>query len=90
MKIEEARRTYNLQIKSYHEKQLALAKQKKELEHKINTTPDGSNLFAKEAATLELTSQAVNTKLDEYKGYMEKLLEQWSATANMLSAEQQG
>ena len=90
MKIEEARRTYNLQIKSYHEKQLALAKQKKELEHKINTTPDGSNLFAKEAATLELTSQAVNTKLDEYKGYMEKLLEQWSATANMVSAEQQG
>lgn len=90
MKIEEARRTYNLQIKTYHEKQLALAKQKKELEHRINTTPDGINLFANEAATLELTTQAVNTKLDEYKGYMEKLLEQWSATANMVSAEQQG
>lgn len=90
MKIEEARRTYNLQIKSYHKQQLALAKQKKELEHKINTTPDGKNIYANEAATLELTSQAVNTKLDEYKGYMEKLLEQWSATANMVSAEQQG
>lgn len=90
MKIEEARRTYNLQIKTYHEKQLALAKQKKELEHRINTIPDGINLFANEAATLELTTQAVNTKLDEYKGYMEKLLEQWSATANMVSAEQQG
>lgn len=90
MKIEEARRTYNLQIKAYHEKQLALAKQKKELEHRINTIPDGINLFANEAATLELTTQAVNTKLDEYKGYMEKLLEQWSATANMVSAEQQG
>ncbi len=90
MKIEEARRTYNLQIKSYHEQQLALAKQRKELEHKINTTPDGKNIYANEAATLELTSQAVNTKLDEYKGYMEKLLEQWSATANMVSAEQQG
>ena len=90
MKIEEARRTYNLQIKAYHEQQLALAKQKKELEHKINTTPDGKTLFAGEAATLELTTQAVDTKLDEYKDYMEKLLEQWTATANMISAEQQG
>ncbi len=90
MKIEEARQTYNLQIKAYHEQQLALAKKKQELEHKMNTVPDGKNVYANEAATLELTIEAVNEKQDEYKSYMEKLLEQWSATANMVSAEQQG
>lgn len=90
MKIEEARQTYNLQIKAYHEQQLALAKKKQELEHKMNTVPDGKNIYANEAATLELTIEAVNEKQDEYKDYMEKLLEQWSATANMVSAEQQG
>lgn len=90
MKIEEARQTYNLQIKAYHEQQLALAKKKQELEHKMNTVPDGKNIYANEAATLELTIEAVNEKQDEYKSYMEKLLEQWSATANMVSAEQQG
>lgn len=90
MKIEEARILYSGQIKSYHEQQLALSKQKKELEHKINTTPDGKNIYANEAATLELTIEAVNEKQDEYKAYMEKLLEQHTAIANMVSAEQQG
>ena len=90
MKIDEARRLYSSQIKSYHEQQMVLSKQKKELEHKINITPDGKNLYANEAAVLELTIKAVDEKQTEYKDYMEKLLEQWSATANMVSAEQQG
>lgn len=90
MKISEARQLYSGQIKAYHEQQIALSKQKQELEQKINTTPDGKNIYANEAATLELTIAAVNEKQDEYKNYMEKLLEQWAATANMVSAEQQG
>lgn len=90
MKIEEARQLYGMQIKSYHEQQILLQQQKKELEQKINTTPDGKAVYANEAATLELTIEAVNEKQDEYKDYMNKLLEQWAATANMVSAEQQG
>lgn len=90
MKIEEARQLYGMQIKSYHEQQILLQQQKKELEQKINTTPDGKTVYANEAATLELTIEAVNEKQDEYKDYMNKLLEQWAATANMVSAEQQG
>ena len=90
MKIKEARIQYHQQIKSYREQQVLLQQQKKELEHKINTTPDGSTLFAKEAATLELTIEAVNEKQDEYSAYMDKLMEQWAATANMVSAKQQG
>lgn len=90
MKIEEARRLYNTQIREYREQQVVLSKQKKELEHKINTTPDGKSIYANEAAVLELTIQAVDEKQDEYKDYMEKLLEQWSGIANMVSAKQQG
>ena len=90
MKISEARQLYNSQIKSYQEQKLVLSKQKKELEQKMNTTPDGKNLYANEAAILELTIQAVDEKQNEYRDYMDKLMEQWSATANMVSAEQQG
>lgn len=90
MKIEEARQIYNVQIKAYHEQQRILAKQKKELEDKMNATPDGRDVYANEAAVLELSMQAVNEKRDEYQNYMDKLLEQHTAIANMVSSEQQG
>ena len=89
MKIEEARQVYSAQIKAYHEKQKELSKQKKELEHKINTTPDGKTIYANEAVTLELTTKAVEEKQTEYKEYMAKLMEQWSAITNMVSTQQQ-
>lgn len=90
MKISEARIQYNQQIKSYREQQVLLANRKKELEQKIRTTPDGVTVFANEAATLELQMNAVNEKQDEYRDYMDKLLEQWAAVSNMESAKQQG
>ena len=90
MIIKEARQAYGAQIRSYHEQQVALNKQKKELENKINTTPDGKNVYANEAAVLELSIQAVNEKQDEYRAYMEKVTEQWAAVANMEVAKQQG
>ena len=90
MKISEVRQLYGAQIKSYHEQQLLLAKQKKELEHKMNILPNGKDIYANEAATLELTIEAVNEKQSEYREYMEKLTEQWASAANMVSAQQQG
>ena len=90
MKISEARQCYSAQIKAYREQQTELAKQKQELEAKINTTPDGKNVYAEEAAVLELTRKAVEEKQNEYRAYMEKLTEQWAAVSNMVSAEQQG
>lgn len=89
MKILEARQIYNNQIKAYREQQVALSKQKQELEEKMNAVGDGKNVYANEAATLELTIEAVDEKQTEYQDYMEKLLEQWAATSNMVSAEQQ-
>lgn len=90
MKISEARQLYNTQIKAYREQQLVLSKQQKELEDKMNATPDGRTIYANEAAILELTIKAVDEKQTEYQNYMDKLMEKWSATANMVSAKQQG
>lgn len=90
MKILEARQIYSAQIKAYHQQQTILSKQKEELEKKMNSVENGKTIFAKEAATLELTIQAVDDKQDEYRDYMEKLIEQHTATANMVVAKQQG
>lgn len=81
---------YNTQIKAYREQQMALHKQKKELEEKMNSEKDGNVIYANEAATLELTIKAVEEKKQEYQEYMDKLMQQWNATANVESAKQQG
>lgn len=90
MKISEARQIYNTQIKAYREQQIILSKQKQELEDKMNSVENGKAIYANEAAVLELTIEAVDEKQTEYKNYMEKLLEQRAAKANMVSSEQQG
>lgn len=90
MKISEARQLYNTQIRAYREQKNALSKQKQELENKMNSVTDGKTIYANEAAILELTIKAVDEKQTEYQDYMNKLMEQWAATANMVSAEQQG
>ena len=89
MKISEARKLYNSQICSYREQQMKLMQQKKDLEQKMKTAPD-KTVYANEAAVLELSLEAVTKKKDEYQTYMNKLAEQWAATANMVSSEQQG
>lgn len=90
MKIGEARQLYCAQIKEYQAQKLQLAKQKRELEKKMEASADGKVAFSEEAATLELTMEAVNQKQTEYQDYMSALTEQWAAYANALSAEQQG
>lgn len=89
MKISEARQVYNAQIQAYREQQTILAKQKKELEEKMNSTTDGKEIYANEAATLELTLEAVIEKKNEYQEYMSDLNEQWAAIHTIVSSEQQ-
>lgn len=90
MKISEARQLYGSQIRAYNEQKSMLSQQKKALEQKMNSVKDGKNIYAGEAAVLELTMEAVEEKQSEYQKYMEKLTEQWTAVANMEVAEQQG
>ena len=89
MKIAEARQLYNAEIRSYWEQQAILNKEKQELDKKIKLTPDGKTIYANEAAQLELTITAVKEKQNEYQDYMDKLIEQWTATANVEAAKQQ-
>lgn len=89
MKISEARQLYSTQIQAYHEQQSILSKQKKELEEKMNSVTDGKEIYANEAATLELTLEKVIEKKNEYQEYMSDLNEQWAAIANIVSTEQQ-
>lgn len=90
MKIAEARSIYSTQIKVYHEQHTILSKQKRELEEKIKSEENGNVIYANEAATLELTIKAVEEQKNQYQKYMDKLMQQQTAIANMEVAKQQG
>lgn len=90
MKIAEARQLYSTQIRAYQEQHTALFKQKKELEEKMKTEENGNIIYANEAATLELSIKAVEEQKSQYQEYMDKLMQQWNAVANMEVAKQQG
>lgn len=47
-------------------------------------------MFEKEAATLELTINALHEKQSEYQDYLSKLNQQWMGQVNALTAKQQG
>lgn len=82
MRIEEAKQIYGSQIKDYYARQRELAAKKEELAKKNSTTEN-------EAAILELQYNAVNEKRQEYQNYMDKLQEQWTSVANMVSGQQE-
>lgn len=96
MKVGEARRIYSTQLKEYNMQKCSLAKQKAELNDKIKKTENGAVIYANEAATLELTYNAVANKQDEYQKYMDQLMEQWNlkfdeiATKENVEAEKEG
>ena len=90
MKIGEARQIYSAQIKEFQQQKISLAKQKKDLEHKMSILPDGKEQYANEAATLELSYNAVSEKYDEYRNFMEKIMEQHMLLFNAEATKQQG
>lgn len=90
MKIGEAKVVYRGQIQAYQEQKNILTKQKQVLEEKMKYSPEAKELFAEEAATLELTINALNEKQSEYQDYLSKLNQQWMGQVNALTAKQQG
>jgi len=89
MKIGEAKAVYRNQISAYQEQKNILAKQKQALEEKMKYDPEAKKLFAEEAATLELTIDALDKKQSEYQDYMSRLNAQWAGHVNALSTKQQ-
>ena len=57
-------------------------------EEKMKYDPEAKKLFGEEAATLELTIDALDKKQAEYEDYMSKLNAQWAGHVNALSAKQ--
>ena len=89
MKIGEAKAVYRNQISAYQEQKNILAKQKQALEEKMKYDPKAKELFAEEAATLELTIDALDKKQSEYQDYMSRLNAQWAGHVNALATKQQ-
>ena len=90
MKIIEARQIYSAKMKEYHEQKKLLAKQREDLEKKSSLLPNGKEIYAQEAAILELSYDAVSEKYDEYHKYMEQLGMLHTSIANAEVAKQQG
>ena len=90
MKIGEARKIYSAQLKEFQEQKLSLAKQKKELERKMGIFPDRKEEYANEAATLELSYNAVSQKYEEYRNFLDKLMQQHMLLYSAEASKQQG
>lgn len=89
MQIKEARGIYQSQIKSYSKTALELRQKQKELEKKIKETPNGKVVYENEAVSLELSLNAVEKKQNEYRDYMEKVMDKRTNVEMLVSTEQQ-
>jgi hypothetical protein len=89
MKVGEARSLYNTQLREYNTQKYQLAQQRKNLQERIANTANGAEIYGQQAAILDLQYDAVASQQDKYQEYMDKLMEQWSNTCNMVSTEQQ-
>lgn len=90
MKLGEVRKIYSEQLWAYQNEKQKLAKQKEELEQKMQATEDGREQFGEETARVEAAYEAVVNKYDEYQEYMENLNALWTAQTNAETAKQQG
>ncbi|MDE6918804.1 MAG: hypothetical protein K2P40_17655 [Lachnospiraceae bacterium] len=83
MKIGEAQKLYRAQRASLLEQKQKLLKKREDLEKKMNITPDGKEIYANEAAALELTLDAVTQRFDENQEVLDRLVEErvlvWNA-----------
>lgn len=89
MKVGDALAAYRAERKNIVQQRRELYSQKESLERRINTTPDGAERYADEAATLELSINSVNQRFEENLGVLNQLTEQAAAVWNAETARQQ-
>lgn len=89
MKIGEAQQLYREQVRAYREQKVSLSKQLQTVRSRMEHLPDKGGQFSSEAATLELTIDALSEKEDEYQEYLDKLADQYCAYWNATVADQQ-
>lgn len=89
MKIGEAQQIYREQVASYRTQKSTVSKQLQNVRSRMDASPNGQELYGTEAATLELTLDALNEKETQYQDYLDKLADQYCAYWNAAVAEQQ-
>lgn len=89
MKIGEAQEVYREQVRAYQKEKTAISKQLQNLRKRMGATPESAQRYQSEAATLELTLDALNEKQDEYQDYLSQLTDQYCAYWNATVADQQ-
>ena len=88
MKITEAKSAYYKQYQKFSFAAADVAKQKEEAEKNARLHPDKAEEFNKQAATLEISLEALNKQKEEYMKHNEKIAEMECAYANMIASEQ--
>ncbi|MCI9338552.1 MAG: hypothetical protein HFH93_13630 [Lachnospiraceae bacterium] len=89
MKIGEAQAIYRDQVRAYQKEKSSISKQLQDLRKRMEHLPEGKERFEAEAATLELTLEALDEKQDEYQEYLDQLTETYCAYWNAAVDEQQ-
>lgn len=90
MKIGEAQQLYREQVQAYRAQKVSLSKQLQNVRSRMEHTTDKQEQYESEAAVLELSIEALNSKQTEYQDYLDELAEQYCAHWNAVVAEQQG
>lgn len=89
MRLIEAQQAYRAQRQELIDQRRDLLKRQKALEQKMNVTVNGRELFAEEAATLELSINANKEKFDKNLEVLDRLAEQECAVWNAEVCRQQ-
>lgn len=91
MKVAEAQKLYRAQRATIIDRRRKLVKKKEELDKKVKTTFDSEKreIYANEAATLELSIGALNEKFDENQEVLDRLTNQYVSVFNAEVSKQQ-
>lgn len=88
MTINEARAAYSATLKAYQRQANLIAEQREDLQKKIAATDNSPLVYAKEAATLELSGKLLERKQSNYKNYLDAMSASRSARANAAAAQE--
>ena len=91
MKIGEAQQIYRDQVNAYRKQRTELSKQLMNVRTKMERMPgdeEQKKAYESEAATLQLTLDALDEKESEYQEYLDQLAERYAAYWNAEVADQ--
>ncbi len=89
MKIGEALIAYRCERKMLVQQRRELCRQRDQLKKRMNAVPDGKEIFAREAATLELSIDQTKERFEENLKVLDRLIEEEVAVINGEVSRQQ-